>query len=1100
MNILTKYSGFLAVLCVIDGTYAAGLRQTNDGSNGTARISVATVGNKTITASQAAARRLPTMISAKTIAAAAKISASNNTTTTTTTTTATVDDPDASLLSKTECVEKYTECIKESDACGSEFEECTTSELFYAKKPQCNSVLLQCNASGIEALFGVDNTTDLSTKNDNGEYMYPTAGSILGQFIEAGHINNMYDTSQCVKRVTSCLKKDNVCGDAFELCTTNKEFKKQKLFCESTFARCQEGGIRELFGSANPSDNPSSTSRLGVMISEGAELAAVNSVSTCYKVADQCILSACTANPYRCITDSSLSVATITDAINDGKSLPPEQAEAVSDATTQKQVSGFIMNACLDTIGGNKFCYATVNQGKMPTPAQLIDPDNRDEVYADIYSSRMNAGMIDKIQKMADKFDKKAKDKCAETLMGCAMRSCGSGVGSMCYSLVFGSGRGMADFKGTINGDSSYQEIKNGCEAIVNTDANCQYAAATSNSTTYNYNYSESGTFGTLFPAYSESTNDPLGVVAKLNAALAENYNDAAIAALAKQCKNTAVSCIKSMCGSDYTNCYRNRTDIMSDTYDTGNAEFDHSMNKVSGVLDFTIVTGLCMETVKNANACDEHLKIQGVRYLSKDGKDGSGWAGADSVRTAWVDAVKGGYKQTKSYDVEVLVGCTVGTSSTSEICKAKQGNPNMVEDCGYVDEDGCIYDTEYRITETDYAFNMSADSLFREVLGDIEKEAQAKYNAKVTKEQNMCVGANNGGLMGARDMSSTYMWVKLKSKRIPKNYSMSGLKVNDFVASNDLYGSFCRARVTIQSDDPNIQKALQQKNQNWSTAYFAVGDVFTCGSWIPQEKLEEIAKYASGQVEGSELYERNQQQKERDERNSNWIAAASALAGGVGVGFLANTMQKSNILGGLLNKNANTSSTSKQNKSKAQTCLTLAKGIRSTVNGASSGVNWADRTTAIVQSVTSAASRLDGVMRNIKDRNGDDNGLGISMSSCKNKDADTGIEDINACLQVAQEAEDKCQMVVDQDGEIEVGAGQDNTRRWVSIGAGAAAATGTFFLVRKAVRDAKETKRTQAEQDAYDKFMREIGDHIYCFIGADEAGNYGDLIEISVD
>lgn len=1081
MNILTKYSGFLAVLCVVDGAYAAGgLRQT---AGTTSRISMAMPAGTT-SATMANARRLPTMISAKTMAA-------------TTTTTATVDDPDASLLSKTECVEKYTECIKESDACGSEFEECTTSELFYAKKPQCNSVLLQCNASGIEALFGVDNTTDLSTKNDNGEYMYPTAGSILGQFIEAGHINNMYDTSQCVKRVTSCLKKDNVCGDAFELCTTNKEFKKQKLFCESTFARCQEGGIRELFGSANPSDNPSSTSRLGVMISEGAELAAVNSVSTCYKVADQCILSACTANPYRCITDSSLSVATITDAINDGKSLPPEQAEAVSDATTQKQVSGFIMNACLDTIGGNKFCYATVNQGKMPTPAQLIDPDNRDEVYADIYSSRMNAGMIDKIQKMADKFDKKAKDKCAETLMGCAMRSCGSGVGSMCYSLVFGSGRGMADFKGTINGDSSYQEIKNGCEAIVNTDANCQYAAATSNSTTYNYNYSESGTFGTLFPAYSESTNDPLGVVAKLNAALAENYNDAAIAALAKQCKNTAVSCIKSMCGSDYTNCYRNRTDIMSDTYDTGNAEFDHSMNKVGGVLDFTIVTGLCMETVKNANACDEHLKIQGVRYMSSNGKDNSGWAGADSVRTAWVDAVKGGYKQTKSYDVEVLVGCTVGTSSTSETCKAKAGNPNMVEDCGYVDEDGCIYDTEYRITETDYAFNMSADSLFREVLGDIEKEAQAKYNAKIAKEQNMCVGANNGGLMGARDMSSTYMWVKLKSKRIPKNYSMSGLKVNDFVASNDLYGSFCRARVTIQSDDPNIQKALQQKNQNWSTAYFAVGDVFTCGSWIPQEKLEEIAKYASGQVEGSELYERNQKQKEREDRNSNWIAAASALAGGVGVGFLANTMQKSNVLGGLLNKNANTSSTSKQNKIKAQNCVQLADQIMSTIRGAkaSDGViakggaeneNWIN--------IRSAASRIQTAVANIKDRNGASL-ENVNMSGCTG-----GSIDVADCSGAAQGAKDACQAVIDLDGEVTVDGKQDNTRRWVSIGAGAAAATGTFFLVRKAVRDSQETKRTQAEQDAYDKFMREIGDHIYCFIGADEAGNYGDLIEISVD
>ncbi|MBO4480525.1 MAG: hypothetical protein J5742_02770 [Alphaproteobacteria bacterium] len=1087
MNILTKYSGFLAVLCLVNVANAAGGLRTTTGN--TSRISVATApgtNTKTMTATQAAARRLPTMISTSSVV----------TTGTTSTTT-------ASLLTKTECVEQYTECIKEADVCGFEFEECTTSELFYAKKPQCNNVLLQCAADGINALFGTNNTTNLATKNANGEYVYPTAGSILGQFIEAGHINNLYDTSTCVKRVTSCLKKENVCGEDFELCTTNKEFKKQKLFCESTLARCQEGGLTELFGSASSSANPTSASRLGVMISEGAELASVNAVSTCYKVADQCILSACTANPYRCIKDSSFALSTITDAVNEGKGLPPEQAEASSDVVTQKQVSGFIMNSCLDTIGGNKYCYATANDGKMPSAAQLMDPDNRDEVYANIYASRMNAGMMDKIQKMADKFDKKTKDKCSDTIMSCAMRSCGSGLGSMCYSLVFGQGRQMADFKGTINGDNSYQEIKNGCEAIVNTDANCQYAAATANANTYNYNYSDSGTFGTLFPLYSESESDPLGVVARLNAALADNYNDAAIAALAKQCKNTAVSCIKSMCGSDYTNCYRNRTDIMSDTYDTGNSAFDHSMNKVGGVLDFTIVTGLCMETVKSATACDEHLKIQSVRYMSDDGAEG--W-GKNSVRTAWVDAVKTGYKQAtdangnvKKYTETVLMGCTVGTSSTSETCKAKQGNVNMVEDCGYVDEDGCIYDTEYRITETDYAFNMSADTLFQEVLGDIEKEAQAKYNAKITKEQNMCIGANNGGLMGARDMSSTYMWVKLKSKRIPKNYSTAGLKVNDFVASNDLYGSFCRARVTIQSDDPNIQAVLQTKNQNWSTAYFAVGDVFTCGSWIPQEKLEEIAKRASGQVAGTELYERNEQQRVRDERNANWIAGLTAVAGAAGAGFLVNKLQDQNILGGLLNKNVNTNSSSRTNKSMANTCLSAAKQIETELSGEDGTTSMYDLKDKgmLVRNI----SLMEKAAAQIKDYNGKNEVTldATSLSHCK-ANSEKLENNVANCLDQVMNLKMQCDRVIENNGEVEVKDSQDNTRRWVSIGAAAVGGAGTFFLVRKAIRDSKETARTEEQQQAYDKFMREVGDHIYCFIGADEAGNYGDLIEISVE
>lgn len=1057
MKFLTTFIGFLPVLCIIQPSFA-------DLRAGGSRVSVASATGRGSVASAAdisaaaASRRIPTMISATTLASTAVVGS----------TTA----ANSSLMTDTECVDAYTECIRDPEVCGSEFEECTTSELFYAQKPKCNNVLLQCSSAGINTLFGTTSTANLATKNSNGEYVYPTAASVLGQFIEAGAINNRLDTSACVKRYTSCLKKESVCGNDFELCTTNSEFKKQKLFCESTLARCQDEGKTELFGSTNTSSNPTAASRLGILIKEGADLAAVNAVSTCYKVVDQCFLGACSENPYKCIVDSNSIISNITDAINEGRTLTPEQATAIADARTSAQVAAYIRNSCLETIGGNKYCYATfLGDGQMPTAAQLRDEDNRDEVYAEAYSARMNASMREKISQIADKFDKKTKDKCVDTIMSCAMRSCGGGLGSACYQLVFNTGA-RSDIGGSIAGDNTYQEIKTGCEAIVNTDVNCQYAAASANEQTFNYNYAESGTFGTVFPT-SDTGKDPLGVVARLNGALAENYNDAAIERMGKQCRNTAVSCIRSLCGADFVNCYRNRTDVMSDTYDTGNANFDKSMNKLGGVLDFNIVRGLCVNTIKDADTCEEHLKIQMVKnYTGTNGK--TGWGNKTSVRDAWVDAVKDGYKQTDSADTRVLMGCVI-KKGTSKECDELAGNPNLIEDCGTVDENGCVYSEEYYMTETDYQFTMSVDTLFQEVLGDIEKEAQAKYNAKLTAEQHMCIDANSGGLMGNREMSGTYQWVKLKSKRIPKNYSTAGLKVNDFVASNDLYGSFCRARVTIQSDDPDIQSALQTKNQNWSTAYFAVGDVFTCGSWIPQDKLQEIAEKAAAKKLGKSVDDAKAGTMSTGQR---WATAAATI-GSVGLGAVGmDLLQTRTGLGGLVNTNANRTS---EACGEAKVYLDNLRSYQ----GQLVDEGCKDAEGSSVRGLKNSAWKYDGTISSSSYRNV------IQKRSISYK-ADQCItaKDLSTAITDAQTAVNN---ICGENGNGDASA-------WGRVGMDVLGATALGITgglaTGKNIKAANRQEFTEAQQE----FMNNVGNHIYCFIGADEAGTYGDLIELSIE
>ncbi|MBP5485279.1 MAG: hypothetical protein J6Y07_01045 [Alphaproteobacteria bacterium] len=1095
MKFLTAIIGILPVLCVV--APASALVRAGGGATPTAnpngRISVMPSVGVANAANLAAARRLPTLLK-------------TGTSTTITTTTGTTSS-DSALMDEVECVERYTECIKASDVCDFNFEECTTSELFYAKKPQCNSVLLQCTSAGIDTLFGTSNIANLAAKNANDEYVYPTAGSVLGQFIEAGAISNRLDTSSCVKRYTSCLHKENVCGEDFELCTTNDEFKKQKIYCESTLARCQDEGKKELFGQTDTSRAPTSQSRLGVMIAEGQGLAAVNAVSTCYKVADQCFLAACTANPYKCIVNSENAIVMATDDVNGDATSTKNDTSAGVDVVTTSVISRYLKNACADTIGGNKYCHMTVHGGDVPSSKELIDEDNREEVYSDIYASRMNNALRDKIQKLADAFDQRALSKCSDTITACAMRSCGSGLGSACYSKVFGnktncfdkggiqtislnlnlglpSGLSLANVSCSVNGKSTYPEIKIGCESIVNTDANCKYAAASVANKAYNYSYeySNGNAFNVLFPQLEESTNDPIGVVTRLNASLAENYNDAAIEKMGKECRNTAISCIRSMCGKDFVNCYRNRTDVMTDTYNTDQENFNKSMNKVGGVLDFTIVRGLCVNTVKGSPKCEEHLKIQAIKKYV-DGNGNTGWGDKNTVRDAWVDAVSDGYKAKLAGQNDVLVGC-VSSSEKSPDGQYECDITNPHE-CDTVDEDtGCLYDKEAYEQWDVYQLNMEATTLFQEVMGDLELEAQAKYNAKLTAEQHMCIEANNGGIMGKGDLSSTYMWVKLRNNRVPKTYSVNGLKSNEFVASNDLYGSFCRARVTIQSDDPDIQNYLQKysSSKNWSTAYFAVGDVFTCGSWIPQKELENIAnrvacKKAKAEGKIDHGFDCNNATNDTIENlkltvGQQWAVAGSAIGGAGLLGVGMDLLQTKTGLGGLLKTKDRTTGDERKLESEANALTALHREY--------------------CEGSTPACDSTDKCFTTDLRRIGSDVITTYTYAGGKTK----GNKTCSELLTGRQTIWNKIIGSTDGTSTSENKLGQ----KWARAGADLTAATAGGVVAGIGVNNALKAKNREEFTANQQAFMNEIGDHIYCFIGADEAGTYGDLIEISVE
>ncbi len=1050
MHFFHKTVGLMALLCAMPAAFAATARPADS------RIGIVTT----------ASSRMPTMV-VKTVGTA-------NTSSTTGSTTSTA------LLQNAECIDAYTECIKGADACGENFEECTTKVLFHGKMPNCLSTLAQCSSAGVESLFGTSNVAALASgevKNTYGEitdYTYPTNGSVLGQMITAAAILNQYDTSTCVRRVTSCLRKDSVCGDDFALCTTNKDFRKQRVFCDSTLARCQSEGVIELLGSSSRTAMPTASSRIGEMITEGAALAAVNAVGTCYKTIEQCFMGACAQNPYKCYENSSQSIVNIVEAINNGTEITTDM---IDTAISKSSISAYIKNSCLETIGSNKYCYATfIGNGQMPTNAQLRDEDNQEEIFELAYEARMNASMKSKIADLVDKFDTKAKQKCTDTIKSCAMRVCGGGVGSACYASVF-----SIDGQNSINGKNTYNEIKTGCSAIVNTDTNCKYAAANPNSTgAYSYSYINREAFDILFPEYDDGAEiDAIGVVAALNSALATNYNDAAIAQMKKSCENVAKGCIKSMCGSDYTNCYRNRTDIISGSYDTGTG-LDKSMNKMGGVLDNNVVIGLCLDTIKNASSCEEHLAIQTAKKKSSDQKTG-GWGSNTSVRDAWLDANSTTAREEWSEEM-VETGLCYPSDTKGGKCQ-----PSDLAPCDTVDSNGCVYDMKQTVRYLDN----EAETLLQQVMVDIEKEAQATYNAKLTAEQNMCLAANSaGGILSNRDLGSTFMWAKLKaSRKVPSGYNVNGLKPTQFEASNDLYGSFCRVRVTLQSDDKKIQEAM--RNKSWTTAYFAVGDSFTCGSWIPEKDLVALSEEVAAEKLGTS---KNGNLTNAQKWGVAGASVLSAIAGGVGTDLL----QSQTGLGGLLKTTQNKNNTKMNTNSKQQvytTCMDMATKARRAAEACTSSSCSGDQLTDMQ---VKTADLVSYVQRTVNSQEGAklvtvDSVLTSPQTAANSTKVSNAVMSVyNDCVDMSNKLSQQPSQAQEDKNFWNNGGG----RAMVDVtGAGLTGAIGGVTTAQ-ILKEQNRTNFTAEQQE----WMNNVGRHITCYIGGDEAGNYGDIITTSLE
>ena len=454
-----------------------------------------------------------------------------------------------------------------------------------------------------------------------------------------------------------------------------------------------------------------------------------------------------------------------------------------------------------------------------------------------------------------------------------------------------------------------------------------------------------------------------------------------------------------------------------------------------------------------------------------------------------------------------------------------------------------------------------------------------------------MCMSSNQGGIMGNRDMGSTFLWVKLKSNTVPKAYPVSGLKPSQFAASNDLYGSFCRVRVTLQSDDKKIQDVIA-KGTDWATAYFAAGDTFTCGSWIPGKALEQLADAVAKDARADASV--------GDTRMRNWMAVLGTVGGG-GLGAVAgNKIADSSFLGGLTGGATKSSQeyvescynygtkyfqlSDQESKSSALTKMIssarkintnkkVAGADKDTLNEAIENLLTAMRTnggyTTGATTGTSVACKFaigapaavkvtvensPVSIKSAKYTCPESGNSTLTNSTCTPNEQNiemTGTASVGVLMNNPEVTEVTVIYCPENSGitpadinsytyngmgtngeTVNIAKGQAQTAtanasnistavtalqaecgKWddkgtsaqktksisTAIGTGVGAIAGGV-LAYQATKSVQESKLDKVEQAAYDEWMNEVGNHIRCFVGGDEVGQYGDIISTSME
>jgi len=309
-----------------------------------------------------------------------------------------------------------------------------------------------------------------------------------------------------------------------------------------------------------------------------------------------------------------------------------------------------------------------------------------------------------------------------------------------------------------------------------------------------------------------------------------------------------------------------------------------------------------------------------------------------------------------------------------------------------------------------------------------------------------------------------------------------------------DLWGAFCRVKVSLTSSDTEMRKILQD-NDKKTDAYFSLGDAVMCGSWLSQDFLNtvetEIRKKASDDAD-----------KRRDwaSQNAGLIAGlVGAVAGGVGGGFAGN------FIGKKLDEKENkkddpypgTSVTAfAEEIKKAQECMTHVKNNIAVMTGG----KWKKTSKAICKSEgTGGVGKTVIIYEVVKDEGP---GANNQITGACN-DTNYSVDDVKCQEDGALKALDSNVAALEKAKGAKEGAVGDSTKGadWgTGIGAGVGALAlglGAGFMTQSIADKNHELEKLKKEDEAVAAWFNSVGSKIKCVVGNKEVGTYGQTIEL---
>ena len=506
--------------------------------------------------------------------------------------------------------------------------------------------------------------------------------------------------SICISMYTSCLKGDSACGENMKLCGTKKAFLQNKIMCQDVLRRCPADAIAQLFGytgtlnitpvtkmcdgdavlidrTFSPDLNTltqswTNDSRIGQLIADGKQFAAVNSVTTCKDVADRCIANACKSAPFKCIANQQSDVSELVNRAN-AQDTAKDTATAnqtkirvdidmmkrfiANTAWDSSSVTKYIKDQCLETVGASDACFMSANGGTSPKDSDLADPFMREATFDNIMNTgigpRWSANQSNIKEWMAAALVA-SLNACKTTMTNCISQSCGQGSMAQCYSLASNSA-GAVDVRAATNQDA--MGIVGACKPVAAADQNCVGLFASDVN-----DVDADEIWNTLW------TSDATGAVAAYNAKLASSFNAQSLANLKLACQNDAEQCIRDQCGTDFQQCF-----TPSQVIDTVALA-----SQTLGEFDITMATGVCVNQVRKQDNCRNHFDMEAAKAAARNDVSTS-WGNVKNVGFGLLSA-NSVQNDNLTDDTSIFNELITGIKAEAEGIRAKEQNKRLQE------------------------------------------------------------------------------------------------------------------------------------------------------------------------------------------------------------------------------------------------------------------------------------------------------------------------------------------------------------------------------------------------------------------------------------